>query len=114
MIKKIVSVLLTALMITASLPIVGMVNADDAIVGQVVDPTVYYSDLFWGYAPSYFKTDTLTAYVRDTYDINFRVYAEYLESPDCFWTNIKTSLIAVTDIKEFVGLLSSAYTNEDP
>lgn len=102
--RKLLSLLLMIAMIFTSLPMSGMINAATPTDEY---PIVYYSDLFWGYDPSYFKTDYLADYRRSTYDINFKVYTEYLDSPNCFWTTIKTAMLSTTNIIEWLKLMCS-------
>jgi len=92
-----------AMLITA-IPANGMVSADTT-TDEYTD--VYYSDLFWGYSPSYFKTENLANYRRSTYDVNFKIYTDYLDDPDCIWSVIKTSMLSTTDIKSWLQLMSS-------
>ena len=74
---------------------------------------VYYSDLFYLYEDSYLKSDLLKSYVKDTYNINDKIYNEYCDSAEGFWTVIKTSLNAATSPKDYFKLMSSTSGGED-
>lgn len=67
-----------------------------------------YTDIFYVYDASYMKPQTLRDYVKDTYNINFKIYNDYCESDTFWWTEFKTALNASTNLREYFELLSSS------
>jgi len=84
-----------------------------AIEKQPTYTKVHYSDLFFGYDPSYLINQKFDAYSEDNYDVARDVFNDYLDSPRFMWTQLKTAISAATDIKEFFKLLSDANYGTD-
>ena len=98
MLKKIISILLVTLMLFMAIPVIVWAEAvektesifdtkeseteytADANV-SAADLRVYYSDLFYGYDTSYFRSEYIKDYARETYDVPFRIYNDYCEDP---------------------------------
>ncbi len=85
----------------------------DSDSAETVDSTqttdrLYYSDLFYGYDSSYLYDESiLKLHIKDTSIILQEIYNDYADSDKFMWTNIKSSLAAATNIKEWVSLVAS-------
>ncbi len=115
MVKRIFTLILLLVVFVTSLPVAGF--ATEIIANKLEnDPRynlVYYSDLFYTYDESYLKSKLLADYVRETYNVTDKVYNEYCDSFEGFWTTIKTSLNAATNLKEYFKLMSSCNGGQD-
>ncbi len=75
---------------------------------------VYYTDLFFGYEThDYFYSDEYAQYIQKNETTVNRIFNEFMDSPGFFWTQIKTSVNAACDLREWFQLISDGYGSTD-
>ncbi len=84
-----------------------------AAKAETQDDYIYYSDLFYGYDADYLLCESLQIYTKSTDKILTRVYNEYVDSDEFFWTTIKDGIKKSTNLREWVTLVSDANGNSD-
>ncbi len=89
------------------------VDTDRPVATDVMYDLVYYSDLFYGYDVSYFRSDYITAYASETYDVPFRIYNEYCDDPKFIATGMKLGAECFGNPKTLVDSYSSFFGNDD-
>ncbi|MCR5782234.1 MAG: hypothetical protein K6G90_05795, partial [Clostridia bacterium] len=98
MLIRVISVLLIVTMIAISFGLNSTANNH-----------IYYSDLFFGYDPSYLRSQELADYHRDTSSVLNQAYSDFCDSDSFTWMQIKESIHASTDLVTMLELLSDAY-----
>ena len=113
MLKKITALLLTCVIMMASVPVnvFSMISnqtkaEENRDVPEVLED-IYYSDLFYGYDVSYLKSTEVMTYAKDTYEIPLDILIDYCNSPGCILTGGYTAI--TMSPKEMVGLFSELY-----
>ncbi len=132
--KRILSVILVIIMLFISVPVTVWAEAMDKteamfgkteeesffdaeyieeIASSAANERVYYSDLFYGYDTSYFRSEYIKEYARETYDVPFRIYNEYCEDPKFIATGMKLGAEAFGNPKTLVDSYNTFFGNYD-
>ena len=90
-------------------------NSDEYDIEPIVySDDVHYSDLFYGYNTDYLLNNYyFQNYSKETSVVSEKIYNEYFDSPNFFWTEFKTALNAALDLKEWSQIMSDATGSTD-
>ncbi|MBR4881412.1 MAG: hypothetical protein IKU19_05725, partial [Clostridia bacterium] len=129
MVKRIISILLVSVMLFTAVPVIvwaesadGVENimtvkkaegADQPVVTDAMYDPVYYSDLFYGYDPSYFRSEYITTYARDTYDVPFRIFKDFCESQKFIAVGMKLGAEAFGNPKTLIDSYNTFFGDYD-
>ena len=70
---------------------------------------VTYSDLFYGYHSNYRRSSQFLDFVDESTEITDRVYMDFLDSPKCFFAEVRSGITATTGLLDMLKLISDKY-----